>query len=303
MGVSAKSLFRLQELNRLGFLKPGDSVIELGAQELYCSGMEQSVADFLNFFSPALSLTASDEFVKRISNRGFTSELLKRAGFLYKALDIFDGDDVVLFDLNLESPGEELAGSFDLVTNFGTTEHVINQCNSFKTIHELTRPGGIIYHDLPLGGYHMHGYFNYNPLFFKHLANANDYEIIFDWYSRSGVPTDAPAFMRDNGFGAQWIDMGIEFVFRKTTDKPFQMPLETGTSLALNPKVWKGADPYGKGISMPAPDGNDHRNQLTEASQARKSNIALRLQDLSGWDLQNELFNRYKRRLLNLMRL
>lgn len=300
MGVSVKNLFRLQELNRLGYLKPGASIIELGAQELYCSGMEKSVANFINHFSPNGQVTGEDKFITEISSSGFTSQLLKRAGFQYKALDIFDGEEVLLFDLNLESPGEDLVSHFDLVTNFGTTEHVINQFNAFKTVHELTRPGGLIYHDLPLSGYHMHGYFNYTPLFFQHLAISNNYEVVFDWYSRSGVSTEAPAFMRDSGFGPQWVDMGIEFIFRKTTDKPFQMPLETGTSLALNPEVWKGTDPYGKGLSMPTSEGNGHRNQLYDAAQVRKSDVSLRLKDISGWHLQRELLNRYRRRLLGL---
>lgn len=184
--------------------------------------------------------------------------MFKHSGFSYKALDIFDGDEVILFDLNLDTPGPELKGKFNLVTNFGTTEHIINQFASFRTIHELTKQGGIIYHDLPMGGYHTHGYFNYNPLFFQHLANANNYEILFHWYSRSSVLTRAPEFMHNNGFGEHWTDMGIEFVFLKTTDEPFRMPLETGTSLALNPQVWNGTDPYGKGLSMPAPDTEAH---------------------------------------------
>jgi hypothetical protein len=300
MGVTVKNLFRIQELHQLGKFHPGASIMELGAQELYCAGMEQSVADFFNAFSTNSKLQATDEFIRRVSNKGFTSELFKRAGFSYKALDIFDGDEVILFDLNLEAPGPDLIGKFDLVTNFGTTEHVIQQYAAFKTVHELTKSGGIIYHDLPMGGYHTHGYFNYNPLFFQHLASANGYEILFHWYSRSSMTTHAPEFMRDNGFGQQWTDMGIEYVFRKTSDQPFRMPLETGTSLALNPEVWKGTDPYGKGLAMPSPDDAGHRGQLTAAASIRSANVSLRLREFSGWDLQREVVNRYRDRLKRL---
>jgi hypothetical protein len=297
MGVTVKNLFRLQELNRLGYLSSGTSIIELGAQELYCAGMEQSVADFFNTFSTIKKIEAKDEFIQRVSNKGFTSELLKRAGFSYKALDIFDGDGVILFDLNLESPGPGLTGEFGLVTNFGTTEHVIHQYAAFKTVHELAKPGGLIYHDLPMAGYHTHGYFNYNPLFFQHLANSNDYEILFQWYSRSNTRTSAPDFMSHNGFGPQWTDMGIEYIFRKTTDQPFRMPLETGTSLALNPAVWKGGEPYGRQLAMPSPEKNGHRGQLANTARIRSNNSSLRLREFSGWDLQRELIRRYKARL------
>jgi hypothetical protein len=300
MGVTVKNLYRLQELNRLGYLRPSSSIIELGAQELYCAGMEQSVADFFNTFSTIQKIEANDGFIQRISNKGFTSELLKKAGFSYKALDIFDGDGVILFDLNLDVPGPKLTGEFDLVTNFGTTEHVIHQYAAFKTIHELAKPGGLIYHDLPMAGYHTHGYFNYNPLFFQHLASSNDYEILFHWYSRSNTRTSAPDFMNHNGFGPQWTDMGIEYIFRKTTDQPFRMPLETGTSLALNPAVWKGGDPYGRQLAMPTSDENGHRGQLATTASIRSANVSLRLREFSGWDLQRELIRRYKARLKRL---
>jgi hypothetical protein len=292
MGVTIKNLSRLQELGRLGHLNSGASIIEFGAQELYCIGMEQSVADFFNAFSNSLKFQADDQFIQRVSNKGFTSELLKRAGFKYKALDIFNGDEVILFDLNIESPPPDLIGTFDLVTNFGTTEHVINQYQSFKTMHELTKPGGIIYHDLPMGGYHMHGYFNYNPLFFQHLATSNQYEILFYWYSRSNAPTAASEAMKLNGFGSEWIDMGIEFIFRKTSEQPFRMPLETGTSLDLSPEVWKGADPYGKNPPMPSSYNNGSLVQWSSAENLRD-----RLRGFSGWDLQREVINRYKAQL------
>ena len=102
----------------------------------------------------------------------------------------------------------------------------------------------------------MHSYFNYNPLFFQHLAASNQYEILFYWYSRSNTPTAAPEIMNRNGFGPEWTDMGIEYIFRKTTGQPFCIPLETGTSLDLNPEVRKGNDPYGKNLPMPSSYSN-----------------------------------------------
>lgn len=59
MGVTVKNLFRLQELSQLGHFKSGGAIIELGAQELYCKGMEQSVANFLNNFASNQSLKPS----------------------------------------------------------------------------------------------------------------------------------------------------------------------------------------------------------------------------------------------------
>src|SRR5262249_19794625 len=133
--------------------------------------------------------------ISRISNQGLMGELMTACGFAYCALDILPADWTIVFDLNLHEPGRDLTGRFDLVTNLGTTEHVIDQYRSMKTVHALAKPGGIIYHDVPLAGYHHHGYFSYNPLFFQQLAAVNEYTILLQSYSKGGVSHPAPSFM------------------------------------------------------------------------------------------------------------
>ena len=103
-------------------------------------------------------ITADD--ISRIADCGFAGEFFKACSFEYHGLDIFDGDDITLFDLNYETLLERIYCKFDLVTNFGITEHMLNQYLAFKTMHEFVKPGGILYHDLPMSGYHLHGYFN-----------------------------------------------------------------------------------------------------------------------------------------------
>jgi hypothetical protein len=59
-------------------------------------------------------------------NGSFLGDLCRQIGLDYLALDIFEGRDVLCFDLNRASLSQELRESFDLVLNFGTTEHVFN---------------------------------------------------------------------------------------------------------------------------------------------------------------------------------
>jgi hypothetical protein len=286
MGIGPKNLIRIQDLCDKGALPPNAAILELGAQEIYCAGHEHFVADFSRHFvdKKAAGWNAkalSQDEVSALAKQGFSAPLFRACGFNYRALDIFDGDSVTLFDLNIQITPPELIGQFDLITNFGTTEHLINQYLAMRTLHELTKLGGVIYHDLPLGGYHTHGYFSYNPMFFQHLAQANSYEIMYHAYSRNSAESPAPEFMTRNGYSAPgWIDCGMEFVLRKTVDGAFRMPLETGTSLGLNPEVWGGGDPYGR------------------LQGVRAQGEELRLDNISGWDLQKELFKRYRRRLL-----
>ena len=315
MGVSAKTLSRIQSLHEHGFLKTGGSIIELGAQQVLCEGKENYILEFIRYFSANNpSIKSADEYsadeISRIANKGLMGKLMSACGFKYCALDIFDADNTILFDLNIHEPGDELFQKFDLVTNFGTTEHVINQFQSMKTVHDLTKLGGIIYHDVPMSGYYYHGYFSYNPLFFFHLAAANDYKLVMQSYSKNTSPTAAPTFMTDNGYSdKKYYDCGIEFIFQKTSTAPFRMPLETSTSLGLSNSVWGTANPYVKASTESRSQTTSSTIEMSAETEARGlaqiaaggTSIPPLLEVVSGWDLQRELIKRYKRKLSKLL--
>ena len=65
------------------------------------------------------------------------------------------------------------------MTNFGTTEHVANQVNTFGVIHDLTAPDGLMLHAIPMQGMLNHGLFNYTPKFFWMLGRSNGYRITY----------------------------------------------------------------------------------------------------------------------------
>ncbi len=203
--------------------------------------------------------------------------MLTTCGFDYRSVDLIKGFNTVLLDLNIHSSPEELCGRFDLVTNFGTTEHLINQLLAMKTVHDLAKPGGIIYHDLPMSGYLKHGYFLYTPLFFNDLAAANDYRIVRQYYSREAKPVAAPEFMRENGFpDPDFTDFGIEFILQKTSDAAFRMPLDPTTSLSIDQTVWNSS----------------RSGDLTYSPRQ-----ATALDRVSGRELQRALLARYRQKL------
>lgn len=291
MGTSAKTIQRLSSLVQRSLLPLEGRILEIGTQELYCTGMDEFVRGSLAWFTdqlPKLRPAAdySDAEIAAFADKGLLGNFLKACGFGYLALDIFEADNTELFDLNLHDPPDHLRGQHDLVTNFGTTEHVLDQRRSFQTMHELVRPGGLIYHDLPMSGYHNHGYFGYNPLLFHHLADANGYEVVLEFYSKGGQ-TEAPAFMRDNGYpDAAFADCGIEFVLRRLTDAPFRLPLETSTSLDVSQATWGDNNPYA-GVG----EGNDG-----DFAAFAKSSLA----SARGGELQAELLRRYVARVRRL---
>src|SRR3990172_8654910 len=100
----------------------------------------------------------------------------------YLAFDIAYGYRTTILDLNCAVLPASLQKRFDLVLNFGTTEHILNQLNCFKVIHDATKVGGYIYHQLPAIGYVNHGYVTYTGRCFFDLAIYNQYELIACWF-------------------------------------------------------------------------------------------------------------------------
>lgn len=93
----------------------------------------------------------------------------------YESIDA-NGRGTVTHDLNLPMP--EGFGDFDLVTDFGTGEHVFNQFQVWKTVHHLTKVGGYIAFDRPSQGYRGHCFYNTHPNLILALADANAYDVI-----------------------------------------------------------------------------------------------------------------------------
>jgi SAM-dependent methyltransferase len=98
----------------------------------------------------------------------------------YEAADLFDVRAKYKVDLN---QGVDGFGPFDIVTNFGTAEHILNIGNAFRAIHDLTRPGGLSLHVLPAYGNLVHGFYNVNPIVYPALATANGYRIESCYYA------------------------------------------------------------------------------------------------------------------------
>ena len=82
--------------------------------------------------------------------------------------------------LNLDLPvPNNLEGKFDIVTNYGTGEHVDNQFSFFRNVHNLCKKGGIIIHALvPVGHWPNHCRYYYDETFVNCLAEACNYETL-----------------------------------------------------------------------------------------------------------------------------
>jgi hypothetical protein len=272
MGISFGMVEKMQYLGLFGAGRI--AVLDIGSSNLYTAPKE-GVLRFLS--SQGINTTSTEiaSFAERMDkgstydvdsggvNGAFAGELFEKAGFRYNAIDIANGYRTTILDLNHDSVPKPFLSAFDLVLNFGTTEHLLNQYNAFKAIHDATKVGGYIVHSLPCAGYSNHGYFTYTPRCMFDLAGYNGYEVIAFWFEGPGSSNDLFAPVRDYQTyfpalgealttyaateGGQQIsnlgipDVGIVIVYRKVRSKPFAGALERSTSVGDVPNsVMKG---------------------------------------------------------------
>jgi len=143
------------------YLKNAESVLELGNQTF--------VNDCISAHSDELTGYTNSTPVKKYIESKHKHHV---------SIDITGLDGSMQLDLNSETIPD--IGEFDLVTNFGTTEHIEpNQFEPFLHIHNLCKIKGIMIHEVPVFG-HWPGHckYYYDEAFFQHLAKINNYEIL-----------------------------------------------------------------------------------------------------------------------------
>tara|TARA_B100000959_G_scaffold95620_1_gene101425 strand:- start:440 stop:1240 length:801 start_codon:yes stop_codon:yes gene_type:complete len=178
--------------NKLIDINQTKSIFEIGEQNWYG---DVKIEDLLSLAKDLSEESSKKELVLRLqdildekeifnNSKSFSFELVKifyRIIFnndKYSAIDLHGTEHSIKFNLNEEFKSED---QYDVVTNIGTTEHIFNQYSVFKSIHNLTKPNGLIFHQVPGQGYYDHGFYNYQPTFFFDLAAANDYSIVGFW--------------------------------------------------------------------------------------------------------------------------
>src|ERR1700691_1913021 len=248
MGINAKDLALVVRLAEQGYVKRGGKIVEIGAQQLSNDFLRSTnlVRKAEAVFGAANSISLPQagfvspepgpaEFLD--SNAPFARDFWLTLGLDYTAIDIDGSPCSIPLDLNFDEVRREQRGQYDLVTNLGTTEHICNQINAFKAIHNLAAPGAVMIHHLPAGGLHNHGLFSYNPKFFWCLARSNDYEWLYmDFYGGGALyplPENILATAKQNKPLASQImldrktcDYAIQVALRKTLDIPFVPPLD-----------------------------------------------------------------------------
>jgi hypothetical protein len=255
MGVGSDFLDILIELRISGLVPIRPAVAEIGAQQLDNSFLEASellakvgvcfgVKEQSRLPLPRLTHIVHGD-LRHLDAAAPAARLFwSWLGFEYAAIDIDGSPGSIPLDLNYDSIPPLTIGKYHIVTNLGTTEHVANQLNAFKIIHDLTAINGIMIHQLPAQGMFNHGLVNYNFKFFWMLARSNDYQFIYSNYHQ-GSPYELPSNivdfiaslnsnLRPSHLYYTGADSSITVVMKKTLNIPFVPPLDVATGTTTN---------------------------------------------------------------------
>lgn len=257
MGASLGDLRTILQLRRDGLLPARFSVAEIGAQQLsnevlrdpdimraYAEAFGVEPRTFGN--APQKSRAPGVEHLP--ADAPFTKPFWEWLGCRYVAVDFDASPHVLRLDLNFDDVPQEHRGRYDLVTNFGTTEHVANQIQAMKVIHDLTRPGGIMLHTVPTQGYSAHAMINYTPKFFWALSRSCRYDIrdMRLNFDAEDVPLDPDvlAFVTRHDRSRaphlakhRLVDTCLHVIIEKLEDIPFVPPIEVPAGVTDDPAI------------------------------------------------------------------
>jgi hypothetical protein len=203
----------------------GGQILDIGSQDISAA----TVSDL----QPVMSKLHGDRAEALIGQRfrqGQTwkvADLFDGSSYRHQSVDLYPGKSIITADLNTFSVQGEHRGAFHLVANLGSTEHIFDQTNVFRCIHDFARVGGVFWHCVPFGGYYNHGLYNYHPLFFIFLARANKYEIrsaaLSAPHLEHTIPKSSSLHGTEHWAGIRQSSGIVVFVMRKTVDAPFQL--------------------------------------------------------------------------------
>lgn len=236
------------ELRRRGAVGDGGSVIEIGAQQLANNFLRQhellsqcyALFDRMRTeLGAPIASRAVNQLEELAEDNPTSRHFWQSIGFSYATVD-FDGHRASTpLDLNRDHVPRRMRAAFDLVVNTGTTEHLANQDNAFRVIHDLCGPGGLMYHQVPAGGMMTHGLITYTPKFFWHLCRENGYEPVIlrvSSHPANPVPQDVrDANLSYAGSDPILVDQVPDFMIgaalRKPHDRPFVTPRDFPSAL------------------------------------------------------------------------
>lgn len=162
-------------LKRQGAFRPGSALMDLGPQDI------QVPMDYLKASVARHGASGAEAQIDAIFEGGGARRDAQAAYYNLFGFDRYASadldDDRATYKLDLNRPTTGLP-KFDVVTDFGTMEHVYDIARVFETMHGLLNPGGLALHVVPAFAFPNHGFYTPNPNVFVEFARANGYRVV-----------------------------------------------------------------------------------------------------------------------------
>tara|TARA_S200002703_G_scaffold159838_1_gene175040 strand:+ start:307 stop:906 length:600 start_codon:yes stop_codon:yes gene_type:complete len=125
-------------------------------------------------------LELGNQFIYSLDNRtiqGTSKQYYEKKDINHTSIDINGKDEALPYDLSRQIEKKRLRRC-NLITNFGTSEHVSDQYNCFLNIHNFCSVNGHMVSVVPsCGSWKDHCFYYYTTTFFESLSSLLNYDI------------------------------------------------------------------------------------------------------------------------------
>jgi len=240
MAITSFSYAIIRSAFENGLLPQGGSILEFGEANWYGDVQPDTLAMDIKALAPSEddSSYLEDRLkdVLQMDMEGMAFGLAKVFYGIFfgcdetTAIDFHGMEGCLKEDLNGPVSFDE---QFDVTINNGTAEHIFNLGQFFTTMHETTKPGGLMIHEGPMiKGWVDHGFVNFQPTLFFDMASANGYEMFLFCLGGLDPVTINPFDSREDMLKfAQSEEMPANTVFmtilkKGDTESDFVMPIQ-----------------------------------------------------------------------------
>lgn len=239
MAISVPHYLIVRDLFLQGLLPAGGAILELGEANWYGDidplTMAEDARQYVADRQRAASLIArvTDLAERRPKNYKFDlAKIFYELFFSPSELQAIDFHGTTLAQkLDLNAP-ITLNRRFEVIINHGTAEHIFNIGQVFRTMHDYTLPGGLMFHESPFTGWIDHGFYTLQPTLFFDLAQYNQYAmhgmIIGDLTDGSVIQVRSRDHVYELAAAKQIPANTMLFtILRKgAEDQPFRVPIQ-----------------------------------------------------------------------------
>lgn len=127
-----------------------------------------------------------DQTLRIGKTRFLAKEYFELLGIIHTSIDINGRNGACSVDLSVPITDEYWLGRFDILTNMGTLEHVSDQYECWRNMHNLVRIGGVFISAIPFsstesddnGNSRKHCDYFYKPPSVIKILKLNNYKIM-----------------------------------------------------------------------------------------------------------------------------